>query len=263
MKNIFIDISQDELSDAALIERICDTLDITPTTPCAFSAIIRDGKMSINMKEGYNTYSPSSLVTSLYHSANKDMRYTNPPIDVYLAAFRPLLQRLVTNAYPQFSKCIPDREDLEGILYLVIVKLYNKNYYLNQYIISRAFINELCMEVRKIKYLDTLSLDALIAVDDDTTTLCDMIPDPQSSQESEQLKHYTDKDYDEDMFNLVKSTMLREMSQLSFDRILIQLSSHTIEVSTSKILRKYREKFAPLNIPRPGRRTSNGKDDTV
>ena len=84
---------------------------------------------------------------------------------------------------------------------------------------------------------------------DDGEPLCygDIILDQKATDEAQRQMHYTIDDYWEDMFEKIKSLMLQEMSQLSFDRILVQLQSKTVDTNTSRILAKYRKIFGGKN----------------
>ena len=167
---------------------------------------------------------------------------------------------MVARAHPRYENIIPEREELLSILYLTIMKLYNQGYYLHQTLIYKSFINELNMECRKLKGLSmTDSLDAPIGEDDDgkSITLLDQIADPDSSAWAHRCKHYTDEDYWDDMFEQIKAAMLEDMSELQFERILIQLKTMTVDRSTSYKLDKYREIFNPDYTPRPNAKGKN------
>ena len=254
MRNVLIRVKPGETA-SDLIAQICELENISHDTPFAFSAIMADDKLKINcLIDRENPYSPSTLISELFQTESKGtVRYVMPPLDLYITTFMPMLHKMVNKVYPYYKKLIPDKEDLMSILYLSIVKLYNKGYYLHNRLIYRSFVNDLNMEVRKLKnFSDICSLDAEIEGEDgQNTTLLDLLRCEASSDEAYRQYHYTIEDYWEDEFIKVKETMLKDMSQLSFDRILIQLKTKTVTRDTSHILSKYRRILNPGYSPRP------------
>ena len=247
-----------------LIAEICDDCNVGPNEPFAFSAIMTPDKndagyynLRINcvVPQEENPYTPTQLVRTLLSQkepANK-IRYVQPPIEQWIKEFRPLLMKMVAKAHPRYEKLIPEYEELVSIIYLTVMKLYNQGYYLHQTLIYKAFINDLNMEVRKLKNLEvTDSLDTPVGEDDDgkTITLLDQICDPDATEWARESTTYTEKDYWSDVFDKIKARMLEDMSELAFDRILIQLKTNTVDRSTSYKLDKYRQMFNPGYTPR-------------
>lgn len=254
-----------EETAADVMYEICDDLNIGLNEPFAFSAILSPDKddesyykLKINCIDPpeENPYTPTELVSYLYRQtpSKSGVRYIQPPLEQWITAFRPLLMTMVTRVHPRYEKLIPDREELISILYLTIITLYNKGYYLHQTLIKKAFVNALNMECRKLKGLSNIdSLDAAIGVDDDgkNITLYDQTADVDSTAWAVQTLTYTSLDRKSDLFEKVKARMLQDMSQLAFDRILLQLRSGTVDRNTSYLLDKYRQIFCPEYIPRP------------
>ena len=264
MTNITVLIKPDETQNDIIAE-ICDDCNIGPNEPFAFSAIMTPDKtdedyyrLKINsmVPSEENPYTPTELVEILLSKpepANR-IRYVQPPVDQWLEHFKPLLAKMVTKAYPTYRNLIPDKDELTSILYLTVMKLYRAGYYLHQTVIYKAFINDLNMECRKLKGIPlTDSLDTPVGEDDDgkTITLLDQIADPDATEWAKSTSTYTAKDYWDDLFERIKTRMLQDMSELQFDRILIQLKTQTVDRSTSYKLDKYRQMFNPGYTPRP------------
>ena len=263
--NHIVLIKPDETAADVMYE-ICDDLNIGLNEPFAFSAIlspVKDNddeyyKLKINCinPPEENPYTPTELVSYLYRQEpNKSgVRYIQPPLEQWLTIFRPLLMTMVTRVHPRYEKLIPSRDEMISTLYLTIITLYNKGYYLHQTLIKKSFINALNMECRELKGLSHIdSLDAAIGEDDDgkDVTLYDQIPDTTSTAWAKQALCYTVEDHKSDLFEKVKARMLEDMSPLAFERILIQLKSGTVDRSTSYKLDKYRQIFCPEYVPRP------------
>lgn len=254
MRNVLIRTKEGE-TPSDTIAQICEIEGIDHDTPFAFSAIKTGDKLKINcLVARENPYTPTQLVYELCHS-----QYAVPPLECYIEAYTPLLHKMVNRVQSFYQKLIPDRDDIMSILYLSIVKLYNKGYYLHKRLIYKTFINDLNMEVRKLKdFSDVCSLDEQISDDEgQSTTRLDMLSCPSSSDMAYGQYHYTREDYWEDMLEKLKSVMLQDMSQLSYDRILIQLKTKSISRDTSRVLAKYRQMFCPENNPRPNNTGNN------
>lgn len=263
MTNVNVLIKPEETQNDIIAE-ICDDCGIGPNEHFAFSAIMTPDKdegyykLKINCLDpmSENPFTPRSLVKNLLSKPEppNKVRYVQPPIEQWLTVFRPLLMKIVTRVHPRYENLIPDREELISILYLTVMKLYNQGYYLHQTLIQKSFVNELNMECRKLKGLVvTDSLDAPVGEDDDgkPVTLLDQIADPDASAWARRCTSYTEEDYWDDMFQRIKARMLEDMSELQFDRILIQLKTMTVDRSTSYKLDKYRQIFNPGYTPRP------------
>lgn len=272
MYNINVVVKPDETVND-IIEQICLSENIEYDDPFAFSAImVKDSeqenfsKLKINCIEPVedNPFTPLTLIKTLFEKPAKEngIRYVVAPLEQYLSIYKPMLLKMVNDVYPHYKNLIPDKEDIMSILYLTIVRLNHKGYYLHNHLIRKSFINELNMEVRKSKYFENVqSLDAQFGQDEEgsTLTLGDQLPCPVSTEIAREQMYYTEEDYWQDMFEEIRAAMLEDMSQLSFDRIMIQIKSKTIETSTSRILSKYRQEFNPGYIPRPNRKGGNKK----
>lgn len=264
MTNVNVLIKPDE-TQQDIIAEICDDCGIGPNEHFAFSAIMSPDKedpgyyhLKINciVPAEDNPYTPRELIRNLLSKKEppNGVRYVQPPIEQWFTMFRPLLMKMVTKVQGRYENIIPDRDELISILYLTVMKLYNQGYYLHQTLIHKSYINDLNMKCRRLKGLAiTDSLDAPIGEDDDgkPITLLDQIADPDATEWARRCNEYTEEDYWHDMFERIKARMLQNMSELQFERILIQLKTNTVDRSTSYKLDKYRQIFNPGYVPRP------------
>ena len=268
MTNVNVLIKPDETQNDIIAE-ICDDCGIGPNEHFAFSAIItpdkEDGyynlKVNCIVPAEENPYTPKELIRALLSKKEppNKVRYVQPPIEQWLTIFRPLLMTMVTKVQSRYENIIPDRDELISILYLTVMKLYRQGYYLHKTLIQKSYINNLNMECRKLRGLSiTDSIDAPVSEDDngEPITLLDQIADPDASEWLRKICEDTDEDRRQDLFKRIKSRMLEDMSELQFDRIMIQLKSNTVDRSTSYKLDKYRQIFNPGYTPRPN---SKGK----
>ena len=274
MRNLKVTVSVKE-SCGDLIRKLSDLEGTHPTnSPFCFSAIMTKDKEEVGKEQTYtikfnilvapreksNVFTITEIAQKLYfnHKEDENITYVMPPLETYMSVFKPNLYNMVNKAYKHYANLIPDKEELMAILMYSLVKLYNKGYYLHNSLIYKSFINELNMEIRKLKYHENdISIDEQVNSEEGTTTVGDLIPDQEETFKAYSQYHYTDIDYWEEMFNFIKKDMLKEMSQLSFDRILKQLETKTIDNRTAKLLMKYREKYNPDYSPRPNRKRDN------
>lgn len=270
MTSFYVLIKPDE-TPQDIIAEICDESNIGPNEPFAFSAIMFPDKnevgcykLKINcvIPPEENPYTVEDLVYRLCEQDEpaNGVRYVQPSLERWITEFKPLLTTLVARIYPRYENIIPDHEEAMSILYYVVVRLYRQGYYLHQTLIRKAFVNELNLECRRLKGQHLVdSLDECIGEDDDgqRITRLDTIADPDALEWARQTLLYTETDYWEDMYEKVKARMLEDMSELAFNRILIQLKSNTIDRMTSYQLDKYRQIFNPGYTPRPNAKGKN------
>lgn len=261
IKNLTLLIKPDETPDDILAE-ICDELNIKPDEHFLFSAIMMPTyntlKINYFVDKKHCSLSPEDIVSGLRfdNESLKTIQYVRPPLEDWLDTFAPFLSSLVDRVSPSYEKLIPDRDDRMSILTLSVCELYYKGYYLHQYIVYKTYINALNLACRKPKNINTISLDiAVSSTDENELTLADIVPDIESTEWARQSSYYTESDVWDDRLAELKEAMLRDMSPLAYDLILIQLSSKTITTQTSRTLSKYRRMFDPENARRRGRTT--------
>lgn len=243
MHSITISVDQEDTT-ASVIKKIYEQEGIKEDTFFGFSCLLKPGQLKINCLDEDNPYTPRTMIEELYKKPKKDIMYVVAPLEQYFIVFRPMLHKMISKVYPVYCKAIPEKEEMMSILSLTIVQLYNKGYYLHNNLIFKSFICALNMHIRKSKkFQDANSLDQNMGSNEDGTELLlsDFIADEAATEEAHNLTHYTEKDLKQDVFEYVKKKMLESMSQLSFDRIMIQIKSNTIDSTTSERLRKYRE----------------------
>lgn len=271
MYNIKVLIKPEETLQDVIAE-LCDEGDVGPNEHFCFSAILsplansqsslspnndcRELKLNCLLQKAENPYTPTDVAKDLLGRniiPHTGVVYLQPPLEQWLTVFRPLLLKTVQRVKPRYEKLIPDQDDLLSILYTTVLSLYNKGYYLHNTLIYKSYVNALNRECRKLKHFqNSVSLDAPIGVDDDgkEITLMDQLPDPNSEPDD-------DAEYWRDKFEQLRARMLQDMSELQFERILIQLATNTVDRSTSYKLDKYRQIFSPSWSPRPNAKGKN------
>lgn len=236
-----------ETSTEEIIKRLCLQENLRRDDHFAFSAILKrqDGQffLQFNCSENKNSYSLNYLVPLLFKQIEvKDIAYVNAPLEDFFEVFRPMRLVLVNMYAPMYERLIPDRQDIDSILSLEIVNLYNKGYYLHKRLIKKSFLNALNKEVRKLKFLDSISLDAPRNQEDGLiVTELDLLISEEETEKAKDRVTYSPADFKSDQFEMLKEIMLEDMSEISFKRILLQLKSKTVDSRTSQLLTKYRQ----------------------
>jgi hypothetical protein len=248
MINYKVFIKPDETIEDIIAE-LCDEGNTEGDEPFVFSGIITPtdetgcDQLKINciVPIEQNPFSVRQFVTELYKKTCRNrVRYVQPTLEKWLECFQPLLLSMVSRVYPMYVKLLRERDDMLSILYLTVVQLYNKGYYLHKTLIYKCFINNLNMECRKIKAFQncTVSLDEpeMCRENDNIFTLGEQIADTRNAIEEQEDAQERDT-----LFEYVKQLMLKDMSEFAFNRILIQLKSKTLDKNTIYQLKKYRE----------------------
>lgn len=257
IKNIKIIVKQNDTIEH-IVNKVCVEAKVCCDEPFIFSAILmpkEDNKIlkinHIDKKEQCNLYTIRNVVTDLLSRAKiSDIVYTQQPLEQWLILYKPLLISIANKVANMYKK---ERDDLLQILYMTIMNLYSKGYYLHNNLIYKSFINAVNLEYRNDNRLVVVSLDQEIDCNEDKDlTLCDMIAD-ESYQEQQEYQEKLDR------LLAIKDLMLQDMSELQFDRILIQLKSHTVDRRTSYLLDKYRQKLNSNFVPRPNGRSKYDK----
>lgn len=256
MFNFNILIKRDDTIED-VIKSLCIEANTRDDEPFIFSAFMcRDKnnpeyrvlKTNTVADEKINPYTARETVTTIMTawSDDKEYSYIQPPLEQWLTIFRPFLLRTVSRVIDKYKRLIPDRDELLSLLYTTVITLHNKGYYLHDSLIVKSYINTLNMQCRElIPFINSVSLDACIC--DGVMTRLDLIEDPRLIDE--RLETEADE-YSQELFEKIKARMLRDMSPLQFERILIQLMTNTIDRSTSYKLDKYRRIFKSSFKPR-------------
>lgn len=241
MYNIKLDVSKDTAAQEVLEQLLLITK--CPDEKFAFSCIVANNTLKINCLEKDNPYSATELVNLLFRQqAPKDILYVNAPLEIYLTTFRPMLNKMIARLHPTYAKLI-ERDEMLSILYLTIIKLYEKDYYLHNSLIRRAFINDLNMECRKLKHFqNSVSLNSTVRSTDNgdiPQELMELLMCEEASQWAEDQLTYSLSDLQEDQLQAIKDYL----GEFQYTLVLSRLKAKTIDMHTSRLLRKCKEEL--------------------
>lgn len=169
------------------------------------------------------------------YDETRQKNYVQPRLETWLEVFRPLLLQIVRRIHTIYNRYTT--EDLLSQLHLCVVRLYNAGYYLHRSLIEKAFLNDLRQSARRLSWDDVESLDDIINDDENRAiSRVESLIDPDFFVQEE-------RERDEILFEKVKTRMLEDISELEFNRILLQLKTKTVDRRTSYCLHKYRRIF--------------------
>lgn len=266
MRSIFINPKIEETRDdliAELLDELHDQtgLRVSSSLRMFFGAIWLnndDGSATIKVNyieeivhslfpRRYACYSAEEIIDKLLEGGDcceSNTAYVRAPLPIWLEVYDPMLNRMTAMVQPRYEKLLGSFDEIKSSLYYVVVRLYNKGYYLSNPIIYKTFTNQLNMECRKIKAFQNMASihDPINDLDseDGQLTLEDVIEDPEATQWAENTRHMSEEEYDEELLKKVKDICLKMMSPLRYERMLLQIRTKTLTPDVVYDLQKLR-----------------------
>lgn len=265
MQSIFIDFKIGETRDDLIAELLDEFYDqvglrVSPHIKMFFGAIqLNNDDGSTTIKVNYieeaiyglalycRCYSANEIICKLLDGGDNgesNTTYVRAPLSIWLKVYDPMLNRMVAYIQPRYEKLLGSFDEIKSSLYYVVVRLYNKGYYLSNPIVYKAFTNQLNMECRKIKAFQNMASihDPINDLDGDNEqlTLEDVIEDPDATQWAEDTRHISEEEYDEELLKKVKDICLKMMSPLRYERMLLQIRTKTLTPDVVYDLQKLR-----------------------
>lgn len=155
-----------------------------------------DIEFLVSQTTWYNTISVSDAIADIASiivnawfetSIKYVIGYKQPPVEILIDAFEPLIKKLAAKQRERWKSL--EYEDLCQICRMVICHLYTKGYYLHSKLISKAFTNQVLIELRPERYKqEMIRLDAPIGTDDghDVFVLDTVVDTQQEESKAEQ-----------------------------------------------------------------------------
>lgn len=158
-----------------------------------------------------HSYDVASAVVKMLEEGNmskKVVGYMQPPIEICLEVFNPLVVKLAKQQRARW-RCL-EEEDYEQICRLVMIRLHQKNYYLNKRLIEKAFNNEVLMTLRSernapviLSFEDTFYTP--LSSSSEKLLVADVVEDVSIKEEEERL--YVEE-AEKAIFNEVKALVI-------------------------------------------------------
>lgn len=176
--------------------------------------------------------------------------FGQPPIELLIELYQPMIQKMshkIGYYWRQF-----EYDDLVQIGNMVMVKLYQKGYYLNKSLIWTAFNNDILVQCRKFKdkpitvsIYDNTNSD--IKLDSEELTYGDMIEDESYKQEKESEDEQQLEKY---IFEQVKEIVIDKIGQRQWDQLWRDYGKGHTTNSTRAVMRRIKVYFNGLGLTR-------------
>lgn len=160
--------------------------------------------------------------------------FQQPPLEIMLNLFDPLIQALVNEQYERWHV---DRDDLEQICKLAMCVLYNAGYYVHAKLLKKTFLNEVLKFVAPKKYDKiTKSIYENISNATDNLTYEDVIEDEQALEDM-----YA---YENDEYLLsMREKVINFVGERNYNMLLTEYENKCVSNYGATLLRKIKEHF--------------------
>ena len=209
---------------------------------------------NISQTDEYNTLKSEIVIEEIFNllkeSSEKKVSgvigYKQPPLDVQLILFEPLINKLASRQVSMWNQI--EFEDACQICKMTMLNLYLKGYYLHKTLIERCYNNDILSMLRREKNKpEIVSIDKIIRKDGNNNplTVGDMVPDYKLIEENEQ------KEYDEFIqivFSQVKEIIIELIGERQFEQLMRDYGNrHTTSWSRKK-MQQLKSKFSQMGI---------------
>jgi hypothetical protein len=208
---------------------------------------------NLSQYDDYNTLNcfdiSKDIIAAIINSRNVNksvIAYKQPAIELMLQLYEPLIHKLALEQSNRWQDL--EYEDAVIMCQLVMIKLYQKGYYLHKRLVRKSFENEVLMLLRKSKNKPEIySFEQVIKKDGDNAdiTLADVVPDKEAELKAERQE-------EEEIFNAifaeVKSIIIELIGERQFEQLLRDYGNkHTTPWSRKK-MQEIKRKFNSLGI---------------
>ena len=226
--------------------------------PTAYSCILMYDKSTYKCKINfctdttYNTFSVEDITETLLKGVlhtdvsklnKKTITYCQPDLSLILRVFYPYINKMVafTHLHWQFL----ERADLLQDAYLVICKLYKKNYYINRYLVENSYKNYIWQQLRSNKNRpDVISFEQL-ASDCDNLELLEQVPDALVQEQDEMRLHHIAMTQ---LLNKLKPLIVYKIGDRGFEQLLKEYAGKRTTDWSRRATQDLRAYLASLGI---------------
>ncbi len=175
---------------------------------------------------------------------NKIIAFEQPTLNIVFQVYN----RFIAKIAKQHSDIWHlEYDDVYQICALSIVKLYNKNYFLNKYIIEKTCRNDVLCSIRKnINKPIIESLDQVIKNDNtEAIRYCDVIEDEKSKYMYEEQ---INNDAINKMFLEIKQILINKFGERKFDKLFRDYSNGSTDTISRTMMQKVKIYLKKRNI---------------
>ena len=207
-------------------------------------------QFDISDNEDFNTIDGNIAYKTIYEKIisftnnKKVVCFEQPPLDIMIIVYDSFIKKLVKRQIINWPSL--DYEDTYQLCMLTIVELYNKDYYLNKYLITTSFNNAVLMSMRKERRKPVIvNMEEVIFAGDNEILLKDTICDEQAIINKEIEEH---DEYIQNVFKDVKCILINLIGERQFEQLYRDYSNkHTTE-TTRRLMHKVKKQFKNKNI---------------
>ena len=188
--------------------------------------------INVSQTERYNTIPVPEAILGIVDSLNsKSMSlvigYQQPPLEVIIEAFTPLVQSMARKMANRWSL---EYEDMVQTCYVCMCTLYNKGYYLHKSLLRTTFVREVLASLRKMHtamkngYKETISLNQVISGTDQLTYEA-VIKDERQERLIESLEDNDEKEY---KIKIQRDKVISVMGERQYNSLLASVETGTL-----------------------------------
>lgn len=173
---------------------------------------------TIFFQDAINTIINALIEHRNYKGKTKVICYKQPPIDLMVELYEPLVETLAKNIQMNWQQY--DLDDLKQICRMCMVELYNKGYYLHKRLLKKTFNRRILQEVRGLKHRgEIVSLYQKCTPDngeDEVLMLKDMLEDTDATiREQERLR----LEGEMEIFKEIKDIIVSKIGERRWDML--------------------------------------------
>lgn len=215
-------------------------------------------KYSISDTEAFNTIMVKDAIDDImnniydywdYYGITKIISYGQPPIDLMVELYNPLVYKLAKRIKNQWR--FLELDDLAQTCRVCMVELYNAGYYIHKNLLWVTFKNKVLQELRPMRNEErTVSIyDVIGSPDSDSKDIqiIDTLPD------TDAINDEYDKDFHEaemKVFQELKGIIIDLVGERQFDTLFRDYSRKHTTTTSRKLLIKIKTYLKSLNITR-------------
>lgn len=208
----------------------------------------------VSQTDEYNTLQSSLVIEEIFaiikESTDKKVSsvigYKQPPIDVMISLFEPLIDKLALQQCRKWPQI--EFDDACQICRMTMLNLYRKGYYLHTTLLERCYNNDILLYIRKDKNKqEVTSIDAVVYCDGDNVpiTVGDILPDTDAEEEEDRKD---EEDFIKIVFSQVKEIIVELIGERQFDQLMRDYGNkHTTSWSRKK-MQQLKDKFKQMGI---------------
>lgn len=212
--------------------------------------IVLTVKFTVSENPTHNTISCKNMGNNILEllisdiPTNKVLKYEQPNLNIIFQVYNKFIAKI---AKQQALMWHLEYEDVYQICALSIIKLYNKNYFLNKYLVEKTCRNDILYHIRKnINKPIIESLDKNIRNDNtEDIKYGDLIEDESSRYEFEQS---VNNDAIFKMFNEVKQIIINRFGERKFEKLYRDYTNNHTDSISLTMMQKVKVYLKERNI---------------